>query len=58
MPRLHHSVLTVGGRVFTFALLDGDIVDGDVSLDAGASDSLHHHLPQTAEILPETFTGM
>lgn len=25
-------------------LLDGDVIDGDVSLDAGASDALDHHL--------------
>lgn len=35
MVSLHRAaLLTVGGRVFTFALLDAYIVYGDVSLDA------------------------
>lgn len=36
--------LTVGWRVCTFPFLDGDVVNGDVSLDAGATDSLYQHL--------------
>lgn len=38
------GLLTVGRRILTLALLDGDIINGDVSLDARASDALHHHL--------------
>lgn len=36
--------LTVGWRVSTFPFLDGDVVNGDVSLDAGPTDSLYQHL--------------
>lgn len=36
--------LTVGWRVCTFPFLDGDVVNGDVSLDAGPTDSLDQHL--------------
>lgn len=28
----------------TFPFLDGDVVNGDVSLDAGPTDSLYQHL--------------
>lgn len=36
--------LTVGWRVGTLPLLDGDVIDGDVSLDTRASDPLDQHL--------------
>lgn len=50
----HDSPLTVGWGIFTFALLDADIIDGDVSLDTGTSDSLHHNLPEREETQKST----
>lgn len=38
------GTLTVGWRVCTFPFLDGDVVNGDVSLDAGPSDPFYQHL--------------